>query len=364
MKKVLIIDNSSHLTGAFKSIYGFIQEIPDVQFVFCIPYNSTLKTSLPENSYFTLPFIEIQRSWKILLYFPVLLINSFRIFVQVKKRKIQVIHVNDMYNMCGIIVKMCVPSLKLIHHIRLLPSSYSAPLYSVWKWLIVKAANHIICVSQAVRKNWPDFSHIHVIHDAFPVSEDIVKPDYIGNPVRFLYLSNYIKGKGQEYALEAFRELTKEGTEGRLIFAGSDMGLEKNKRFKETLIQQAKSFKIEDRVVFKDFIKNVESEIKEADVFLNFSDSESFSMTCLESSFFGTPVIATDCGGPSEIIENEKTGFIVPVKNIDAMKNAMLKLASDTALRQKFSKQGQIRVAQFFNIQNQAKRLTSIYNTV
>jgi glycosyltransferase involved in cell wall biosynthesis len=68
--------------------------------------------------------------------------------------------------------------------------------------------------------------------------------------------------------------------------------------------------------------------IKQHDVVLNFSEAESFSMTCAEAGFYGKPVIASKCGGPEEIIDDGKTGLLVQNKNRQQMEEAMLQLAA------------------------------------
>jgi glycosyltransferase involved in cell wall biosynthesis len=48
----------------------------------------------------------------------------------------------------------------------------------------------------------------------------------------------------------------------------------------------------------------------------------------------GLPVITTDCpGGGKEMVENEKNGLTVPTDDVDALKQAMLRLLSDAELR-------------------------------
>lgn len=90
-------------------------------------------------------------------------------------------------------------------------------------------------------------------------------------------------------------------------------------------------------VVIKSFDPDLEKLMKDSYALLNFSEAESFSMTCSEASYFGTPVIATRCGGPEEIIVDNITGLLVNKKDVDGMMDAMLKLANDTVLRNQFS---------------------------
>ena len=74
------------------------------------------------------------------------------------------------------------------------------------------------------------------------------------------------------------------------------------------------------------FAEKISEEYLDAAIVLNFSESESFSLTCLEAMFYGRPVIATRSGGPSEIIDHNESGILVDVKDVDAMANAMTNL--------------------------------------
>ena len=53
------------------------------------------------------------------------------------------------------------------------------------------------------------------------------------------------------------------------------------------------------------------------------SHSESFGLTALEALAHGTPVVATDCGGPSEILGHGRFGRIVPIGDDAAMAAAL-----------------------------------------
>ncbi|HEY9176177.1 MAG TPA: glycosyltransferase family 4 protein, partial [Flavipsychrobacter sp.] len=196
----------------------------------------------------------------------------------------------------------------------------------------------------------PDHAKALRVYDPVQLTENLPEKDYTEkDTISILYLANYIQGKGQDAALEAFAKAYEQSPNIRLTFMGGDMGLEKNKLFKQFLEQRTNQLGLASVVLFAPFNSNIEQSIKEAEIVLNFSEAESFSMTCLEAAFYGTALIATRCGGPEEIIDHERTGITVPVKDINAMSAAILSLAGDAALRQQYAVAGKAYVKRKFS---------------
>mgnify|MGYP000865031747 CR=1 FL=1 len=59
-------------------------------------------------------------------------------------------------------------------------------------------------------------------------------------------------------------------------------------------------------------------------LFLLSSIEEGIANVCIEAMALGIPVISTDCGGMAELITNKETGFLVPVRNAQAIASAIL----------------------------------------
>lgn len=334
-KKILIIDNSIAFTGAFKCAFNEANlQRNDHKFQFLIPNASTLKDTLLEAGFtvHTLPMLEISKSVKkLLLYIPRLIKNGFLLRKIVKKECIDVVQVNDFYNLLGVFLKLTGVKIKLITNVRFLPSAIPGPLRKIWTFLSQKFSDKVICVSDAVLSQMPPKPNTIRLYDPVSFTETISEQALPHDDIRLLYIGNYIAGKGQNFALEAFEKAYQVNKNLRLQFAGGDMGLEKNKLFKTSLQNRVNALTLQDVVTFLPFVNNVEGVIKKADVVLNFSESESFSMTCLEASYYGRPVIATRCGGPEEIIDHEKTGLLVANRNVAAMTEGILKMAFLTA---------------------------------
>lgn len=363
---VLIIDNSQYVTGALKSILNFsLYAKKSYSFSFILPSQSRAADYVRERGFevIHLPFIEINRSWSsIVLYLPMLFINGFRVNKIARKRNISVIHVNDLYNMTGIMAKILGGSFKLLTHVRFMPDRFPAPLLSTWIGLSLKYAETLICVSKSVKKLMPTHPKIKVVYDSIPKFDSSFKKEIKErDQIILLYLANYIPGKGQDFAVEAFGKAYKNNPRLWLRFVGGGTEVERNSLFRENLINRTKELKIRDAVAFVGPTLNVNNEILNADIVLNFSESESFSMTCLETLSLGTPLIASDCGGPRELFENGKSGILVPNKDIDAAAEAILLLAENAELRKSLSKEGKKYVRRKFDPVKLSKQLEKVY---
>lgn len=64
------------------------------------------------------------------------------------------------------------------------------------------------------------------------------------------------------------------------------------------------------------------------------SDYESFGMVALEAMASGTPVIATEVGGLAFLVRDGETGYLVPVRDPQALAERMLTLLTDGQTRQ------------------------------
>ncbi len=301
-----------------------------------------------------------------LLYLPYLFINALKVKKIAKQNQVRIIHMNDFYNLTGIIAKILGARVRLITHVRFMPQRFMPALSKVWSVLNLNYADEIICVSGAVKSYFRDSAKIRIIPDPVPQLEKHAEKEVKveTREIEFLYLSNFIPGKGQDFALQAFSRAYGINKNLRLLFAGGDMGLEKNKQFRQQLEEKIARLGLSGVVRFESFITDVEKKIKEADIVLNFSESESFSLTCLDALFYGTPLIATDCGGPAELFENGISGILVPNKNVDAMAEAMVTLASNFELRRAFSRNGKLYVRRKFNPQNTYLNMAEVYKRI
>lgn len=372
-QKILVVDNSRAVTGALNAMRHATTPLRanGLAFTYVLPSGSTARPVLEAEGYVVheLPFVEIsRRKADLVRYVPMLLLNGWRLYKLAQREEAKIIHLNDFYNLTGYVARwLSLGRLQVVTHVRFLPQSLVQPLARTWRWLAEASASRVVCVSQAVGRYFSPSPKVQVIYDPLPGAEQYAPPAHAPRPdgtVHLLYLSNYIQGKGQDLALAAFRTAYAQHPHLRLRFVGGDMGLAKNQEFRQQLEATAAQAGLAAVVQFHSFATDVEAEMKAADIVLNFSESESFSLTCLDALFYGTSLIASDCGGPAELFENDRSGLLVPNRDSAAMAAAIGRLAADNALRVRFAAAGRQFVRQKFAPAHTYQSLEALYRQV
>lgn len=341
-QRILVLDNSVATTGAYRSALAMAQALQDVvEMQFVLPKAPELHSELASAGFRThvLPMVEIGRSLtRLVTYFPALIVNGFRLRGILSSERVDVLVANDYYNLLPTVVRLMGWRGRILTIVRLLPAGQQPLLNRIWIAAMRFASDQVIAVSNAVAAQLPRNVRARVLY--FPVGRALeatpfMPPAFGANsmPVKFLYLANYIYGKGQDHALHAFAAFLDSYPSARLRFVGGDMGLSKNAAYRDELVAEATRLGIGGCTEFSGQTEDVVTEIQAADVVLNFSQSESFSHTCVEAGLLGRPVIATRCGGPEEIVEDGRTGLLVPVGDQAAMARAMVELACNPERR-------------------------------
>jgi N-acetyl-alpha-D-glucosaminyl L-malate synthase BshA len=90
---------------------------------------------------------------------------------------------------------------------------------------------------------------------------------------------------------------------------------------------------LQDRVVVRERVTDTEDYLQAADLGLVTSESESFCLSILEAMCFGCPSVATAVGGIPEVVEDARTGLLVPFGDSDALVRAVEHLIDDPTRR-------------------------------
>ena len=91
---------------------------------------------------------------------------------------------------------------------------------------------------------------------------------------------------------------------------------------------------------------------------------EVFPLVALEAMSYGKPVIASDVGGVSEIVEDRINGFLVQPTDLNGWAEAVLRLFHDTDLQKQMARAARQTVEQKFRLDKHHRAMMGIYNEV
>ena len=99
-------------------------------------------------------------------------------------------------------------------------------------------------------------------------------------------------------------------------------------------------------------------------VFVNPALTEPFGLTLIEAAASGLPIVATEDGGPQDIVSNCKNGILIDPLEPETISNALLKLLGDQNLWQQFSNKGLQGVQEHYSWDAHAKRYLQIIKPI
>lgn len=163
---------------------------------------------------------------------------------------------------------------------------------------------------------------------------------------------------GPDILIRAFASVVKKFPDARLTMTGDFIS-----PFDQIILRLVDDLLLSGSI---DFVGRVqEGEIalilKRCDVLVQASRWESFGVVILEAFAAGLPAIATDVGGSGEIVKDGITGLLVPPEDVDALAQAMIKLAGNQELRERLGQNGRQLVEEKYNFDFHAQRMESLY---
>ncbi|MFW5928066.1 MAG: glycosyltransferase [Thermoplasmatota archaeon] len=170
----------------------------------------------------------------------------------------------------------------------------------------------------------------------------IPSPSSSSDKAKVLYVGRLHELKGLNYLIEAFSDVKEKYSDVELlIIGGGDLREElKELVHKEGLDQHVKFIGEVEHSKLIDYYQN-------SDIFVLPSLSEGLSNVIMEAMACGLPVIATDVGGNSELVEHENGGFLIRSRDVPSLSKALERLLKDPELRKHMGKFNRKRVKRF-----------------
>jgi glycosyltransferase involved in cell wall biosynthesis len=156
-----------------------------------------------------------------------------------------------------------------------------------------------------------------------------------------LNVGRMVWDKAQEVLLEAFAMLGEELPEWRLAVVGDG-------RLENELRERATGLGIHDRIDWHGIVPDPYVHYRNATIFALPSRVEGTPNALLEAMSCGLPVIVSDgAPGPLELVQDGKTGLVVPVNDAPALAAALSRLAKDDGLRNRLGAAARERVSEY-----------------
>ncbi len=166
--------------------------------------------------------------------------------------------------------------------------------------------------------------------------------------------------KGQDIFLKAAAQVLATGIDARFQIIGAPMFGED--AFEGTLKALAQELRIADKVVFRGFQSDIPAVLRSLDILVHASTTpEPFGQVIVEGMVAGLPVIATNGGGAREIITHEKTGLLVPMGDIDALVQGLIRLLTRPDEARTLAEAGQRHALATYTVEISARKSEALY---
>jgi glycosyltransferase involved in cell wall biosynthesis len=169
--------------------------------------------------------------------------------------------------------------------------------------------------------------------------------------------------KGQDIFLRAAKIVVEQLPTARAFVVGGPPAGELD--YLVSLKNLAATLKLDDKVIFTGFREDVLDIMELLQVIVHTSvQPEPFGRVVLEAMALKKPVIASNDGGPKEIILHGETGLLVPPGNPEALAEAILSVLSDPVLSTKFAETGFQLAKNKFSLDRHVEAVQSVYRSV
>ncbi len=225
-------------------------------------------------------------------------------------------------------------------------------------------SDRVVAVSNYVKKSLISETFVlddkvDVIHNGVDgkLFENVPEKRNMGGMVHLYFLGRVEKSKGILTILEIIKNINKD-----IIFhvVGDGPCVEKAK-------DTVRSYGIQEKVVFHGRVSPHSEFIKKAnpDIFVFPTQRiEGFPMVLVEAMFAGIPTVAFDCGGVSDAVENEKTGYLIKAGDKKGFEEKLVKLIDEDNVRLEFGRNSKEKAEKEFTLDRMIESYEKVFSEV
>ncbi|RJP28761.1 MAG: glycosyltransferase [Candidatus Omnitrophota bacterium] len=366
---ILFYDPSSGYGGSGKSLSLLINNLNEMNFSsFVLIKNFGPQfTNIKNAKIVKIKNTPNPRRQNIIAFFGYIIPEAIRIFFILKLNNIRIVHVNtNILSGLAPIIAARIAGVPCICHIRLSRNLIKREiLFSYW-------IDHVIVLNINTFKMYRKYfleERISLIYDGLSMDNENLNNTNAIARCEFCYNSEFcvgiigriVEGKGHKEFILMAQKILEKNKAVKFLIVGEPKG-----DYEDYFIQVVKLVKernLSDKVIFTGWRNDINNIISGLDVLVQASTTfpEGFGLTIIEAMAMGKVVVATNIPGPSDIIVNGETGFLVPPGDINLMADKILYLLCNPDVARKMGEAGRNRVEKFFAIKNTVKSIEEIY---
>ena len=303
-------------------------------------------------------YLELNKVWKIYKHIMknnISIVNSFDLK--------ELILATAIKGMSGWRIKTVHHSVDLLHHYAI--------RQKIFLLILLTLTNKVICNSkkshQLVRKFFVPKRKISIIRNGIdinfftktiPQPDELRKTHGIGKDDFVLgTIANFRKIKNYPFLIHAFKILFQRNKKLKLICVGGGYHLPDIKRM-------VLEYHLENAVIFTGHSRHVIDYLSLMDVFFLCSLKEGFPNVLLQAMAMSLPVVASDVGGCSEIIDHMKNGMLYPSNDLAKFIETIELLTTDTSFAKKLGDSANQTVEEKFSLDGMVKKYSNFYNAL
>ncbi len=311
--------------------------------------------------------VTFNRVPKIALALPSLYTNDF-----------EIIHTHSYISFFDLSIEKKIRGSVIIKHVH---SVYGSDLENFTGWSVSRIFSKIeryllsadctayIVPSEFTKKNLRNFGinkEIHVVphgtdYEKFPEKEKAREFLNLPKEKKIIgFIGRMSSGKGPQDLAKIWGEIKKKLPDSILIFIGPDPNVKTSgivgisEQVKKIIAESG----YKEDVIFTGMVEEEKMPyyIASLDLFASPSINEGFGLTILNSMAAGVPVVAYNNSAIPEVVGD--AGLLVPTKDLESLKNAIINILSDEKLYREMSTMAMLRASQF----TWNKAVNSLYN--
>jgi glycosyltransferase involved in cell wall biosynthesis len=381
--KALYVNHTAEVSGGEHSLLGLLAALPDTMHPRVAAPRGRLSAAIED---LAVPFTPITGTAGSLRLHPVdtpravteMSRAAWQVSLAARRHRPEVVHANSIR--AGIVLALArlAPAATLVHVRDCLPAG---PVATATMRLIAATTTTIVANSdytaRSVAAHAPS-ARLEVVYNAVELARwdpERIDRDWararLGEASKRGLLLGVVAQlspwKGQDTAIEALKLLCDEGIDAHLLLIGSAKFVDRATRFDNEgyvarLRELVVSAGLEDRVSWLGEREDVPELVRALDVLLLPSWEEPFGRALIEAMALTIPVVATSVGGPPEILEDGREGFLVKPHNPAAWAQAIRRFAQHPGLGREMGHAGWRRVEGAFTAERHAGAMLEVYD--